>query len=249
MWSTDMMADKSVPVDANEWCNFIQAKGLNIATPDSVWSLQEMTPPAVLNDSISVVQLSPSNAPLYHQTVTNWNRFGVATSDGLASAFDNHTSSALPLVTNQSMMVLLMYGTTALPPAGLTRTILVGGSGLGNPYAKVDVDSSNHLVLCVGSTCSTGGTAYPTTAGAIIPVVLKLDRTHAQQHIITHREVITQSFIPLGQSQGIFIGGASDMAPAGVWVYMAAWYKSHAEIGDTDIQALITALGGTTGWP
>lgn len=235
-WTIDSSSGKSTPITADEWSEFITAKGLLIAPPDGLWPMQDTSGPLV--DVLGTVDLMPIGPWTYQQMVTGWSRRAVATTDGAGALFRNTTDTSLPDVATSSMLVLLVYRNNGTPT--LMRSLLFGGSGVPATLGQVDIDTASRLKLTVGSNSATGTVNYGADA---YPLVLKLDRTNSQQKILTDREIIAPPYTALGSSRGIFLGAANNAAPDGRWLYMAAWYGAHAEISDAEIMKLFAAMG------
>jgi hypothetical protein len=217
-WAVDATSGKAVPANAVEWTDFLKAYGLaNLSAPSGLWLLQE--PSGALVDSVGTVVLTPFGGPLYQQPVAGWSRKGVATLDGMTMGFSNIGDASLPNMQTASMTVLALVELPGPAPLG-TRNLLIA--------------------LATLSTAGVG-TMDPGTTAA--PVLLKVDVTHTQHHVVTRSETIVKSFTALGSSRGLFIGGASSPAPLGRWLYVAAWYGTKAEISDADAAKLLTSLG------
>lgn len=235
-WTVDDASGNATPASAAEWHDFIVAHDLSMAAPDGLWLLQEAS--GVVHDSIGTIDLMPSGPVKYLQPVTGWTRKAVRTDDGTGASFLNTTATSLPDVGSTSMTILLVYQTASTPAA--PRSVLFGGGGVPSTLGQLDVDAANHLVFTAGGMMATGTVSYDTD---VLVAVMRLDRAANQNHLVTHREVIAPAHVPLGASRGLFLGGASHAAPAGRWLYMAAWYGSHAEMNDAELQRLLAALG------
>lgn len=240
VFSADPTSHKIVPANRMEWADFITKSRLNIFPPDSVWLLQE--PLGNFADSIGTVALSPNNTPRYKQAVQGWSRTAVAMDDNSTQSAYNHDDPSLPSASLGSMTVLVYYANATAAGSGL-RTILIAGSSNPQNYGEVVIDSSSHLgVIAYNGPQATGTHVYD---NSVTPIVVKLDKTHQAERVFTQHETIAVTpFVPPQYATGgIFIGGASHKAPDGRWLYMAAWYNVRAEMADSDVTAMIAALG------
>jgi hypothetical protein len=236
-WSVDATSGKAVHASTKEWTDFITAKQLNIFPPNGLWLMQDAN--GNLVDDVGNVDLAiQSGAPMYRGAITGWSRLAVKMGDGEGVRFANTTDSSLPSVSSSSLTVLMLYANETTPAA--TRTVLVGGSGPASVIAEVGIDNLRHFRLSVNGTPAFGTMDH---GAGVLPLVLKLDRTNMQQKLVTNKETITPPYTALSGGRGIFIGAANAASPEGRWLYMAAWYGPAAEINDSDITKLLTALG------
>lgn len=237
-WVVDSTSKKACPANAAQWSDFLAAHGLAMAPPNSVWTMQDAASP--LADAIGTVDLTQhgTDQPVYGMPVAGWTRVAIATSDDNDVSYYNITDPGLPDMGASSMLILLYYATVQSPAQ--TRSVLFGGAGNPPMIAQIDLDPSNHFILTAANTSATGTIDHGV---GVIPLVLRIDRAHSEQHLIVDHEVIAPMYIPLASSRGILLAGANNRAPAGRWLYMAAWYGSRAEIADAEASTLLTALG------
>jgi len=237
-WAVDQTSGKACPANSSQWASFIEKKQLGISLPGGIWSLQDAG--GTLVDDVGTTGLVPSNtdSSTYRQDVVGWSRLSVAASGGQNTTFSNNVAADLPDVSTTSMTVLLYYATAKAP--SLTRSVLFAGSGTAASAAEVGIDASSHFRFTVGATSAVGTVDHGTS---VVPIILKLDHTHLQQRLTVDRELITFTYSALNSSRGLLLGAAHNQTPDGRWLYMVAWYGSAAELTDTQLDALQTALG------
>ena len=235
-WSVDAASGRGVPDSAQQWSELIANNGLSISSPGGLWLMQETGGPLV--PTIGTVMLSDSNtnASTYQHAVQGWTRHAVATTANQSTTFGNSSSSELPDVSSKSMMILLYYATPNPPTQ--QSSIVFGGSGPG--YAEVGIDSTDHFKLTANSVINTGSVAH---GRDVVPIVMKLDIDHAQQVLYVDHEKISGVNSPLAGSRGLLLAAAAHPDPEGRWLYMATWYGASAEMTDTQVNSLLTALG------
>lgn len=235
-WSVDGASGRGVPDSAQQWNELIANNGLSISPPDGLWLMQETGGPLVPTIGTVVLSGSNTNANTYQHAVQDWTRHAIATTANQSTTFGNSSSSELPDVSSKSMMILLYYATPNAPTQ--QSSIFFGGSGLG--YAEVGIDAADHFKLTANSVTNTGTFAH---GRDVVPIVMKLDIDHAQQVLYVDHEKISGVNSPLSSSRGLLLAAAVHPDPEGRWLYMAAWYGASAEMTDTQVNSLLTALG------
>jgi hypothetical protein len=242
-YTIDPISHKAAPANTLEWSNFIAANALAISPPDGLW---RMADPCCgdLVDSIGTANLMPGGTPgsqSYQHTVNGWARPGIETFDSANNYFYDSGDPTLPDLQQSSMTVMIYFGCLTQPSG--VRTVLIAGGGNPSDLAEVTLDASADLQLTAGGTTSPSGTHA--VDASIEPIVVKLDKTHLVQELYTPQETLTVS--PYANYttgfRGLFVGGGSHLPPAGVWLYMAAWYGSNAEMSDSDIANMFATLG------
>jgi hypothetical protein len=237
-YSIDSVSHKAVPANKFEWAHLIAARGLSIVPPSGVWLMQEQS--GMLMDSVGGAALRPQGAPKYQLFVNGWQRVAVQTDDSAGGFFADAPDVNLPNLQTTSMTVMIYYSNLVQPSGA--RTIMILGAGNPQNFGKVTIDAASHLQLIAGGTSSSGSKSYDLT---VTPIIAKLDNTHTLQVLYTPIETIAVNPYTalVAGPRGLFIGGGDGAQPAGAWLYMAAWYGSGAEMADTDVSKLFTALG------
>lgn len=233
-WTVDAMSQKATPASAAEWSDFIAAHQLTMSPPQGLWLMQDTA--GLLNDAIGTVDLASFGTPAYQQAVPGWTRRAIATTDGEYEGFQNQTNTSLPDVAVTSMTILLYYSTDAMPPA--QRSVLFGGCCFG--YAEVDLTAGTQLVFKTNQATTSGSVSH---GAGTIPILMKHDIAHSRQVVFTDKDLVAAPFTPLMTNRGLFIGGANRPSANARWLYLAAWYGAPAELSDSQVQALLTALG------
>lgn len=229
----DATSNIYTPVSSTEWATFRAAFGLSVATPDSLWLLNESSGnPA---DTIGSLPLTAAGTVTYQQAASGWTRTGVGLTDGVNSQFAT-TAAGLPNANAASQTVMIIA--TATTASAGNRQVYVGP----NNSLRIIGGTPRFSVTAIASTAS--GAVSP--MNAVRPWIYKHDFTNSTQTGYTDQEALTIAFTAIA-GKALRIGSTS-VSFGGVALYACAWYNANAEISDANIRSLLQAMGFSVAW-
>jgi len=227
----DAYSRKYCPATSAEWTELLS--GLSINNPSSWWLCQE-TSGNLADSGPGARPVTVSGGPAYFQTANGWARKGIKPTDGSATMYGIAT---IPNVNANSSMLLQMFS---------LNTVAAGSRALcriGQSDTITTLQVSNKLRGTRGANTSDGSLQ---NTGTLI-VLTKLDRANSVYGVYTRHEQIKPTWGLPGASTDLYVLGNAGAASDATLVYAAYWTGSDAEIADSKIATLFTALyGGET---
>ncbi len=232
-WSVDATSGKPVPANAQEWADFIVAKGLSIASPGFLHLCQESS--GDLADSIGNMTLTKSGSTLYQQSVSGWSRKGVGFVDNATGRYAANAGVG-PDPSSESVAFLWIVSMPAAP----SGTRLFGGlnAGASSNAFRFNYNSNGTIQLRNGSTINTQNSH----ANGVRLIFGRYDRTNEIARLYTDLEVVSATYTSsvLDTTKGL---GTAAMANITA-LYMAWWSGADAEMSNAEVKALLEAILG-----
>jgi len=234
-WAIDPTSGKGVPASRLEWSALAIACNVAAEAPEHVWLMQELN--GVLEDSIGTAPLSSLGMVGYGSSVAGWSRRGVATPDQpdsngfVTGNFGKADGSTLVLA-----YVAVLTATTA------ERALFGIGASGDHRYVAITplrtYEAAGAGVAPIRGTINSGVTVHP--------VVLAINTTRASYTLYTDQELIAGNWEPAMGLGPLLVFGSGTLGSANArYIYGAAWSGMNAEIGDSEIKAMLQGLGWT----
>lgn len=226
-----------VPASQSEWTTLLSGTG--IASPDSIWLLQEASGSAADSGSAGIT-LGVTGTVGYQSAVSGWSRLGVSTTNGTAGFFGS-TAAGLPDPTTSSMAVLVYVIIDAVAAANRDFIELLG------TQLRARTNTTPKLVVVDGANTVTG-TATPNN-GAVKPYLLVYNFTTSNVTLYTNDEVLSPTFAA-GSTKSLRFGGSAGGAvpPGARYLYGAGWYNANGEFTKTQAHTLLHKLAWVPTW-
>ena len=245
----DALSGKAVPATALEWDNLLGFAGIGRGGPTSFWGFQEAASPAIDGNGINNLNavVGSGGAIAWQQAVPDWSRVAVAITANGGDTGVSKQHGTLPDPSTNSYLALAYARVTATPNADWGLISILDSAF----YAAIKQTKLS------GATGSTAGQASagsaPLPVGSVFPVVIKYDNTNEAVKIYTPYEVVSQVWAGApGANTGeiVFgVGHQSGLASAlAQYLLGALWTGPAAEWADSEIAALLTAMGWTVAW-
>lgn len=232
-WTVDATSQKGVPATVAEWNAALAAAGLNTGAPSAIHLCQDASgslADVTNNFAMSVV----GTTQLYQQPVSGWSRLAVGTTDGTAHGWQNTAAGLQDPATGS--IALLMYAdvtaanTAARTLARIASTTVDEARIVNGTFVPRLVDGAN---VASGSNDS---------HNAVRPWILQHQFTSSTPFLYTDLEKITATFTALS-GKAIRIGNGTGTAATCLYLYLAWFFGSAAELTSTQWKALLQTLG------
>jgi hypothetical protein len=225
-----------VPASASEYTTLLGGTG--IASPDSIWLLQEASGNAA-DSGTAGITLTPTGTITYQSAVTGWTRTGMALTDNVQGFFGS-TAAGLPDPTTTSMTVLLYAIPDVTPIANRDIMETAGTNG------RIRINATPRTVAGSGSNIATGAVS---PVGKVQPYLYVYNKTASAVTVYTLDDVLVPTFTA-GATKGIRLGGSSGGSPPPTarMLYGAAWYGVGAEFTKTQAHTLFHKLAWVSTW-
>lgn len=237
-WSRDATSNKGVPANAAEWTALLASAGVSTGNPSIVWGMQVAS--GNLTDSIgSFTGTAAGTGITYSSAVPGWTRVGITTTEAATGVFTN-TDSGLPDLSTTSILVLSYCKINSAP--GTFRNIHGAGT---SPNLMGFVKSGPELQVFANASGSTLSGVDPT--GQVRPFVLQHNITSSSQGWYTDQEKLNNIFSAVTGKSVQVCGGANGAADA-TNLYTAVFFGAAAEMSQSQIKAVLVALGWSPPW-
>jgi hypothetical protein len=229
------------PASADQWSYFRSHFGLAAASPGSLWLCQEAS--GNLADTIGAQTLTAASTPLYQQAVAGWTRLGVEFNSGA----DGFAAAAGVGPDPGATSVCMVFLVNVITNAATRRIMTIGGSTAATEFALGAIATTGIPRIKVLTLTADGATDM--YAAAVIPIVLKLDRTGSTAKAYTDADEIAGTYSALVDDGPKSIGAGGSVSPClGQFVYGFQWSGTDAELTDANLKAVLEAMGFTIAW-
>ena len=237
----DATSTRFIPQSGAEYTTFLS--GQSIANPDLLWIGGQASGNSTdLIGSKNGTVSGPFAGPAFHQAVSGWSSLGILFHNGNDDGCFS-TDSGLPDISTTSMMAF-MWSTI---PSVSGRGLLSFGTLIGSGGVAVCQGASAHTKF--GTMDGVAATDIGTSLadGDAHGVLLQINKATSQMVLTTDlgQDVLSISgAAPNGK--GLYVGngdivtGGAAVAAGHVWLYLAAWFGSNAEITTAKQSALVS---------
>lgn len=240
-WTADTLSKKVVPSNLAEWRSLLTYHAIDLTyTPSYLHLCQEAS--GNLADSIGTLTLTAFGSPAYNQAVPGWSRLGVK-GDALTASqrFAISTAAAPDPSTTSIARLALVY---ANGYTSTVREVLSNGSNSDVSVQALDTGGGPRYRYREGSNIVQSGVAHE----GVSPVMLVVDHANARARLATHVELLSPAYGAPASATNYTIGAISGTWADCTVMYEAGWSGAAAEMPDTVLHALLSALNWEPAW-
>lgn len=213
---------------------------LGLSTPDYLWPVQEASGNLVPTIGNVLAALAANATPLYQQTVTNWTRKGVGTTDNTAGQRFGSTAAQLDVAAGQSMC-FLFYASISL--VGTPSNRRLGGRATNG----IRITASTGVPITAHGGLTQAG-AQNHADGVVRPWLWYRNATTNASGLMTNLEHIvgTHDESAIAATNWTIGADSTNLPPTARYLWAGMWIGAAAEA--IAAKATLQTLGWTIPW-